>query len=121
MRQDDRALPVRGERALERGLRLIGQLVVDHDRNDELGRGVEDLAEHGPIGVAIDQPPADLPHVDLADHARLPTLQLDRELARGALGRRLWQGQPRDHAVGILLARRRQPGGVVLLQAADAQ
>src|SRR2546422_9694103 len=95
--EDDRGLPVSGEGAIEGGLRRIGQLVVDDDRHAERRRHVEDLAEGGAGRVAVDRTATDLTYVDLSDHLGPTSVQLDRELARGALGRRVGQGQAGDH------------------------
>ena len=112
---------MRGERAIQGRLGGIGQLVVDDDRHVELRGDVEDLAERRAVRVAIDQAPADLAHVDLADQPRLSPVELELELTRRALGGRIGQGQAGDDAIRVLLARRRQPGRVFLLQAADAE
>ena len=119
--EHDFALPVGGQRPIERGLGLVGQLVVDHDRHPELAHRIQDPAEHGAVGVAVDQAPAHLAHVNLAHDSRLAAVELKLELAHRVLGRRIRKRQSRDHAVRVFAARGRQPRRVFLLQAADAQ
>src|SRR2546426_613342 len=119
--EDDRGLSMSGQGPVQGRLRRVGQLVVDDDRHAEFPRDVEDLAEGGAVGVAIDRPATDLTQVNLADHPWPATFQLELELARGGPGGRIGQGQAGDHAIGVLLARRRQPDRVVFLQTADAQ
>src|SRR5262245_40202366 len=117
--EHDRRLAVGGQRAIERGLGCVGQLVVNDDRDAEFSDNVEDPAECRAVWIAIDQLASDLTHVNLADHPWSSALELDLELARRGVRGRIGQGQAGHHAIGILLACRRQPDRVLLLAASD--
>src|SRR2546425_1293385 len=116
MGEDDRGLSMSGQGPVQGRLRRVGQLVVDDDRHAEFPRDVEDLAEGGAVGVAIDRPATDLTQVNLADHPWPATFQLELELARRGPGGRIGAGAAGDPPLGAPLARPPPPGRRGFLQ-----
>src|SRR5262249_59790360 len=92
------------------------EVVVNDDRELLLRGQLEQLLEVRPARIAIDLL-RELAHVDLADRPRLELVDLALDTIDR---RRIRNRRAREHELGILLGRRRDPRDAVLLPTAAA-